>query len=413
MSINVPLLIGWRYVRAKRRNQFISFVSGFSLIGMAIGVMALIIVMSVLNGFDRQIKDSILKVIPHGTLSADSPVSDWHSWAERARQNPRVLGVAPYVKGFALISGLGGDEGVEIHGVLPSEETQVSVVDKNMQAGRFDSLQSGKYNIILGRTLARLLYVTVGDQVTVTTTQLSNSVLGPRPLERTFTISGIFETGGVIDQSVAIIHIEDAQKIFRVRGGVQGLRVKVDDIYQAPAILQAVASTINDEVIVEDWSQTQGSLFQAVKQEKLLVGILQMTIIAIAALNIVTGLVLMVADKRADIAVLRTMGLTARQVLSLFMVQGTSVGLIGLVIGVAVGCFSAYYFSEIFAFLEETFHFKMFDPNVYYTSELPSELHPVDVIVIAGSAFVLSLISTVYPAYRASQVAPAEALRYE
>ena len=423
MSTNVPILIGWRYVRAKRRNQFISFISGFSLLGMAIGVMALIIVMSVLNGFDRQIKDSILKVIPHGTLSSENGIEDWRAVATIVRAQPHVLGVAPYVKGIAALTGPGGDEGVEVHGILPSEEINVSVVDKSMLAGEIGSLQAGEYNIILGRVLARILFLDIGDTVTVTTTQLSNSVLGTRPLERTFTVSGIFETGGIIDQSVALIHIEDAKKIFRVRNGVQGLRVKVDDIYRAPQILKEAASkieggiiggdSIGSELEIQDWSQTQGSLFQAVKQEKLLVGLLQMTIIAIAALNIVTGLILMVADKRADIAVLRTMGLTARQILGLFMVQGTSVGLIGLLAGTFIGCLSAYYFSEIFRFLETVFNFKMFDPNVYYTSELPSELHAADVLVIAISAFGLSLLSTIYPAYRASQVAPAEALRYE
>jgi lipoprotein-releasing system permease protein len=413
MQTNVPVMVGWRYVRAKRRNQFISFISGFSLIGMAIGVMALIIVMSVLNGFDRQIKDSILKVIPHGTLSAEQPLADWREWATIAKQHARVEGVAPFVKGVAVLSADGGDLGVEVQGILPSEEIAVSAVAVNMRAGDLGTLQAGAYNIILGRVLASNLFVTVGDTVRVTTPQLSNSVLGPRPVERSFTISGVFETGGVIDQSVAIIHIEDAKKIFRVRGGVQGLRIKVDDIYRAAPILKEVAERIDADVTVQDWSQTQGSLFKAVKQEKILVGILQMTIIAIAALNIVTGLVLMVADKRADIAVLRTMGLTARQVMGLFIVQGTSVGVIGLSIGVLVGTGGALYFTEIFSFFEDLFGVRMFDPNIYYTSRLPSEVHVIDIMVIGFSAFFLSLISTLYPAFRASQIAPAEALRYE
>lgn len=418
MSTNVPLMIGMRYVRAKRRNQFISFVSGFSLVGMAVGVMALIIVMSVLNGFDRQIKDSILKVVPHGTLTSASPLSDWQSWAEAVKQNPHVLGAAPFVKGYGIIEG-GGSEGVEIHGILPSEEVAVSVIDQSMRYGELGELQAGEYNIILGRVLAAVLQVTVGDTVRVTSTQVSNSLIGPRPLQRSFVVSGVFETGGVIDQGLALIHIEDAKRMFRVRGGVQGLRIKVDNIYQAGAILSDLKNSDFDqrldssEIEFKDWSQTQGSLFKAVKQEKLLVGILQMTIIAIAALNIITGLVLMVADKRTDVAVLRTLGLTARQVMATFMVQGTSVGLIGLVIGVVIGCTTAFYFTPIFSYFEDLFNVRMFDPAVYYTSRLPSELKLADVAVITTAAFLLSISATLYPAFRASKIAPAEALRYE
>ncbi len=422
MSTNVPVMIGLRYVRAKRRNQFISFVSGFSLVGMAVGVLALIVVMSVLNGFDRQIKDSILKVVPHGTLSASSPLADWRSWADAVREHPRVEGVAPYVSGYSILAA-GGSEGVEIQGILPSEEVAVSVIHESMRYGELGTLQAGEYNIILGRVLAAVLQVTVGDTVQLTSTQVSNSLIGPRPLQRSFTVSGVFETGGVIDQGLALIHIDDAKKMFRVRGGVQGLRIKVDDIYQAGPILSDIAANLKnrkfddgvptDQVTIKDWSQTQGSLFKAVKQEKLLVGILQMTIVAIAALNIITGLILMVTDKRTDVAVLRTLGLTARQVMAIFVVQGTSVGFIGLFIGATIGCITAFYFTPIFSFFEDLFGVRMFDPAVYYTSRLPSELQFMDVVVITGSAFCLSLFATLNPAYRASKIAPAEALRYE
>ena len=413
MPKNVPLMIGMRYLRAKRRNQFISFVSGFSLLGMAVGVMSLIIVMSVLNGFDRQIKDSILKVVAHGTVSAEQPLRDWRQWANVALEQPHIIGAAPFVKGYAALSGRAGDEAVEIQGISPDDEGSVSVIDQSMRVGELSDLMAGEYSIILGRVLAIVLQAQVGDKVLVTTPQVTNSILGPRPLKKTFTVSGIFETGGVIDQGMAIIHIEDAKKIYRVRNGVQGLRIKVDDIYRAGPILSALSTQLGDKVEVQDWSQTQGSLFKAVKQEKVLIGILQMTIIAIAALNIITGLVLMVADKRTDIAVLRTLGLTARQVMALFMVQGTSVGLIGLLIGVLLGITGAVYFTVIFSFFEDLLGVRLFDPAIYYTSRIPSDLHYVDVLVITCSALLLSICATLYPAFRASQIAPAEALRYE
>lgn len=413
MSVNVPLLIGWRYVRAKRRNQFISFISGFSLIGMAIGVMALIIVMSVLNGFDRQIKDSILKVVPHGTIEAPQAISDWRTLAQIVEAHPRVIGSAPYISGIASIVGNESNEAMQLAGIDPAEEDRVSVVSASMRQGELSVLQANSYTIVLGRGLAQLLNVSLGDTVLVTTSKLTNSVLGPRPVQRQFTVGGIFETGGVVDANAAFIHIGDAQKMFRIRDGVQGLRIKVDDIYAAGTVLSELRQQLGEDYIVQDWSQTQGSLFKAVKQEKLLTGILQMCIIAIAALNIASGLILMVADKRFDIAVLRTLGLTARQVMGLFVVQGTSVGLIGLVAGTLVGSLTALYFSEIFRFFEDLFGVRLFDPNIYYTSRIPSDLYFSDVVVVVLVAVCLSFISTLYPAFRASQVAPAEALRYE
>lgn len=413
MSVNVPLLVGWRYVRAKRRNQFISFISGFSLFGMGIGVMALIIVMSVLNGFDRQIKDSILKVVPHGTVETPQTMTNWQEWANNLEQHPDIIGAAPYISGIGALSGYGGEEGVELYGVDPQFEPNVSIVHASMRQGELNDLQGGEYRIVLGRVLAQLLHVTLGDRLWVTTSQLTSSVLGPRPIQRQFVVSGIFETGGIVDQNVALIHIDDAQKMFRIRNGVQGIRVKVNDIYQAGTVLSQIRQQYDDELIVRDWSQTQGSLFKAVKQEKILTGILQMCIVAIAALNIVSGLVLMVADKRFDIAVLRTLGLTAKQVMAVFMVQGTSVGLIGLLVGAVIGSATALYFSEIFSFFEDLFGVRLFDPAIYYTSRIPSDLYWSDVVVVVCVAFGLSILSTLYPAFRASKIAPAEALRYE
>lgn len=412
MVSSIPLFIGLRYTRAKRRNQFISFISGFSLLGMALGVMALIIVLSVMNGFDREMKQRILSVIPHGYVDQLPKVDDWQLLANKVNAHPHVVASAPYIASTIMLTYGGRIEAAELQAIDPVAETKVSVVDEKMLVGRLDYLQPGEYGIIMGRILASRLQLAPGDKIRVTSPEINMTPLGAFTRTRNFTLMGVFEVGAEVDTRLAMIHIDDAKTFLRVPG-VQGLHVKTTDMFLAPQVMSELRQELGESVQVKDWSQTQGSLFQAVKMEKLVVGTLLMVIIAVAAFNIVSSLILMVADKRSDIAVLRTLGLTARQVMGIFIVQGVAVGLVGISLGVILGCIIAVFVGDIVSFLESLLGLVVFDPDVYFITELPSLLLWSDVAVVCSVAFVLSVLATLYPAYRASKIEPAEALRYE
>lgn len=413
MLKNIPLYIGLRYTRAKRRNQFISFISAFSLVGMALGVMALIIVMSVMNGFDREMKERILSVIPHGYIDEAPALKDWQALAARVEQHPEVVASAPYIASSAMVSYAGGFEAIELQGVLPEAEARVSIVNQRMLVGDMTALQPGEYGIVMGRLLASRLMLTPGDKVRVTSPEINMTPMGAFTRSRSFTLVGVFEVKAQVDSTLALIHLSDAQKFLR-QPGVQGLHVKTTDLYSAGRVMTELRQQLGEQTFqVKDWSQTQGSLFQAVKMEKIVIGSLLMIIIAVAAFNIVSSLVLMVADKRSDIAVLRTMGVSARQVMAIFIVQGSAVGLIGTLIGAVLGCMVALSLTPIMGFFESLLGLAVFDPEVYFITQLPSLLLWQDVAFICSVALVLSFIATLYPAYRAAQIEPAEALRYE
>jgi len=412
MLKNIPLYIGLRYTRAKRRNQFISFISAFSLVGMALGVMALIIVLSVMNGFDREMKARILSVIPHGFVDQLPALNDWQVLAATVNQHPQVIASAPYIASTAMVSYAGGVEFIELQGILPDAEAQVSIVEQRMIVGSMAQLQPGEYGIVMGRLLASRLMLTSGDKIRLTSPEINITPMGAFTRSRSFTLVGVFEVGAQIDSTLALIHLQDAQKFLR-KPGVQGLHVKTENMFDAARVMAELRAQLGDDYRVKDWSQTQGSLFQAVKMEKIVVGSLLMIIIAVAAFNIVSSLVLMVADKRSDIAVLRTMGVSARQVMGIFIVQGSAVGFIGTFIGTVIGCVVALSLTPIMGAIESLLGLQMFDPEVYFISQLPSVLLWQDVVFICGIALLLSFIATLYPAYRAAQIEPAEALRYE
>lgn len=412
MLKSLPFYIGLRYTRAKRRNQFISFVSAFSLIGMALGVAALILVLSVMNGFDREMKQRILSVIPHGFIDQQPYVNNWQTLADKVEQHPRVLASAPYISGFAMISYARGVESIQLQGIAPEEEARVSVLEQHMLVGSSYQLKSGEFGIVMGSLLARQLGLTPGDKVTLTLPDITITLGGIYPRTKRFTLVGVFEVGAQMDQSMAMIHIDDAQRLLRMQG-VQGLHIKVDDIYAAGTVMSQLQTELGEGFLVKDWSQTQGSLFQAVKMEKIVIAALLSIIIAVAAFNIVSSLVLMVADKRADIAVLRTLGLTARQVMAIFVVQGSAVGFAGTFIGALLGCVLALTISPLMSLIERIGGWQVFNPDVFFMSQLPSMLLWQDVVFICVIALVLSVLATLYPAYRAAQIEPAEALRYE
>ncbi len=412
MFNRISLYIGLRYIRAKRRNSFISFVSLFSLIGMALGVFALIVVLSVMNGFDRELKQRILRVVSHGAITSQQPLVDWPVLVERLQAMPQVLGAAPYVQGYGMADVHGSVHSVQIHGIEPSLEPDVSEVHAHMLAGQLDALQAGEYRVILGALLARYLDVGVGDKVNLTLPLVAVTPAGIFPRARRFTVVGIFEVGAQLDQELALVHWQDAQRLFRRGDAVDGVRLRFDDIYRAPADLRQIEAELGEQYSGRDWSETQGSLFQAVQMEKTVVGVMLSIIITVAAFNIVTTLIMMIAEKRSDIAVLRTMGLPARGVVGLFVVQGVALGVSGIIAGAALGLVVATHLGAMVAWAEQLLGAQIFDPTVYFVTALPSEVQAGDIVRVCLGAFVISLLATCYPAYRASQIQPAEALRY-
>lgn len=412
MNSLLPYYIGLRYTWAKRRNTFISFVSLFAFIGMALGVFALIVVLSVMNGFDRELKDRILRVVPHGFVEPSEPLADWQSLARQVIGRHGVVGAAPYVAGHGLVTYDGSIHGMEIQGIDPAAEQDVSVVHQHMLVGNLADLQPGEYQIVLGSLLARYLGVTIGDKVQVTLPDVSVTPAGIFPRTKRFTVVGVFEVGAQQDQSLTLMHVADAQKLLRRQVGVDGLRVRFEDIYKAPTRLSALRQELGEDYSTRDWSETQGSLFQAIKMEKTVVGIMLGIIIAVAAFNIVTSLIMMITEKRADIAVLRTMGMSAGGVVGIFMVQGTVIGLVGIAIGAGLGIVVAQNLADMVAAVEQMMGAQVFDPTVYFVTTMPSQLLLADVIWVCGGAALISFLVTCYPAWRASQIAPAEALRY-
>ncbi|WP_444933080.1 lipoprotein-releasing ABC transporter permease subunit [Microbulbifer sp. JTAC008] len=409
----VPLFIGLRYVAARRRQQFISFINGFSLLGMALGVFALIVVASVMNGFDRELKTRILSVVPHGFIEREGGLVDWETPARQLETQPHVEATSPFVNGYALLSAHGSSHGAQFQGVEPQALRKVSTVGEHMVMGNLDLLEPRSYGVVLGRILAHQLNVIPGDSVILTLPEVSVTPAGIFPRTKRFTVAGVFSVGAQVDQNVALINIEDAARLTRMTGKVQGLQLRFDDMDNALGLVSVYANELGEGFQGEDWGDSQGSLFQAVKMEKTVVTLMLMIIVAVAAFNIVSALVLMVADKRSDIAVLRTLGLTSRQIMAVFVIQGSAIGIIGAFAGAVLGIVIAMNLTEMVSWIESVVGAKIFDPRVFFVSYLPSEFRVGDAVVVLTAAICMSLLATIFPAWRAAQIEPAEALRYE
>lgn len=411
--------IGWRYTRSRRQDQFLSFISLVSLLGMTLGVAALIIVMSVMNGFEAELRDRILALVPHGFVDAkDGRLQEWQTTADELTQTPGVVAAAPYIGGSAMMANRGAVRGVQLWAIDPTREQQVSDIGRLTVAGDYFSLAHDEFSIVIGDILARHLGVMVGDSVELILPRVTVTPMGIFPRQKRFTVRAIFRSGSQLDSTTAFIGLADGQRLYQLGDGVTGLRVAVDDIFSAQTVLARWLSTLeqgphSEQFRARDWSQTQGSLFQAVKMEKLMVGLLLFVIIAIAAFNIVSILTMMVNDKRAAIAVLRTMGMRPQTVMSIFIVQGAAIGLVGVAVGAALGVPLALNAGAIVAGVEKLFGASLFDPQVYFITRIPSIVVGYDVIVVCIAAWLLSLLAAIYPAWRAAQVQPAEALRYE
>jgi lipoprotein-releasing system permease protein len=408
------LFAGLRYLRSRRRNQFLSFISWFSLLGLILGVAALIIVMSVMNGFEGELKERILRFLPHGFIEPlHGELMDWPALQQELELQPEVLGAAPYIRGHALVNRDGAVRGIELSAIDPQLQLRVSLVDDYMLVGDLDDLVPGEFDIVIGSILARRLRVTIGDAITIVLPRVSVTPVGIFPRMRNFTVVGIFEVGAQLDASEAFIHLRDGQRLFAMGEGVQGIQLQFADIYQSGEILANLQQRLHGDYTTSDWSSLQGSLFQAVKMEKIMVGLMLFIIVAVAAFNIVSILTMMVMDKRSDIAVLRTMGASGGQILGLFLVQGLTIGILGVGLGVVFGVPLALSIGHMVNGLERLLQFQVFDPSVYFITAMPSRLELNDVLWTVVGSLVLTLLATIYPAWRASQIQPAEVLRYE
>ena len=409
------LYIGLRYTRAKRRSGFVSFIAMISMLGIALGVAALIVVLSVMNGFGKELRERTLSMTAHATLSEyNGRLSDWQSLKIKATKHEQIVDAAPYTQTEAMLSNGSRVSGAIVRGVYPEHEPKVSDIDSKMVSGSMDQLKAGAYGIILGRELANALGVYEGDKITVITPQANATPVGVMPRLRRFTITGIFEAGmHQFDRSMALVHISDAQKLFSLGQQVNGLRLKFDDMFNARIITYELEQQLGDDYWVRDWTNMHSNLFKALKTEKVVMFIILMLIVAVAAFNIISTLVMTVTDKQSDIAILRTIGMTPGSLMVIFIIQGMIIGFIGTVLGVAFGIPVALNVNEIVTVVEQFFNTKFLPPDVYYITEIRADVHARDVIVYSLSAFLLSVAATIYPAWRAAKVQPADALRYE
>ena len=407
--------IGNRYVRSRSRNGFVSLISAISMLGITVAVAVLIVVLSVVNGFERELKDRLLAMTAHASIEeADGRLQDWRSWVGQAEDHVEVAAAAPFVSGQGLLVLRDRLSGGQFIGIVPQLEARVSSVGDAVTSGDLASLQPGSFNIVLGVELAEELRATLGDKVTLTLAEGMVTPVGIVPRYKRFTVSGIYRIGMYeFDRRVAFVNLEDSQRLLRLSDDVTGIRLAVTDIYQASQIVRTVALEAGGGVLVSDWTRRHVNFFRSIQITKSIMFVILLMVVAVAAFNIVSTLVMVVKDKQSDIAILRTVGATPSQIVGIFVTQGSVIGIIGTLGGVVLGVLLSLNLESIVGFMEAAFGIKFLAADVYFISDLPADLRIADVAQISGIALVLALLSTLYPAWRGARTSPAEALRYE
>lgn len=410
------IFIGLRYTRAKRRNHFISFISLMSMLGIAIGILVLITVLSVMNGFDREIKKRVFSMVPPVTVgSLMNALSNWEEIESIIQKMPNVTGTAPFINGQAMLTSGGLVSPAMITGIDPASEHKVSEVSDKMVSGKLSDLTPGSFNIILGEELANRLNAIPGDKITVMIPEASFTPAGAIPRFKRFNLVGVFRAGGGFgfDMGYAFIHLNDAQRLFHLNSAVSGIYVNINDVYAAQSMSDKISSVLGPSARVLNWTQQFGEYFHAISLEKKMMFFILLLIIAVAIFNLVCTLVMVVNEKEPDIAILRTFGATPKMILMIFIVQGAIIGVIGTILGVIGGVLLASNVTAVVNFIEHVFHVQFLSSSVYFVNYLPSEIEWNDVWRISFAALSLSLVATLYPAFRAARTEPVEALRYE
>ncbi|HKS58663.1 MAG TPA: lipoprotein-releasing ABC transporter permease subunit [Steroidobacteraceae bacterium] len=409
-------LIGRRYLRASRGNRFVSFISTISMAGLAIGVAVLIVVLSVMNGFEREVRERILSLTSHASITAYSArLSDWQDAARRVRDNPSVVAAAPFIEDQALLIGNGArTSGAVVTGILPAEERNVTAVADKIVEGSFESLQPGEYGIVLGSELAKALDVTLGQRVVLVTSLRTTTPAGVMPRMRAFKVVGLFSAGMYeFDRNLAYVHIGDAARLYRMGDDVSGLRLKLTDLFAAPHIVRDLARSLGGAYYIDDWTRKHANFFRSIQLTKSALFLILLLVVGVAAFNIVSTLVMVVKDKRSDIAILRTVGASPRSVLAIFLTQGVAIGVIGTLAGVLLGVLISWNLESLIHGLERLLGLHFLDAKVYYISDLPARVEWSDVLKISLTAFGLCCLSTLYPSWRAARTQPAQSLRHE
>ena len=407
--------IGLRYLRARQGSRFVGFVSGIAITGIALGVFTLIVVLSVMNGFERDLGRRILDVVAHATLEGDGGRLDaWREIADKTARAAGVVAIAPFVEGRGMVVAGERSAAVDLRAVQPDAERRVSALERHLSGRGFDELVPGRWRILLGRGLAEKLGVSTGDGVLVVIAQGNVTPAGVAPRMRRFTVAGFIDAGMYeFDQGLALVHLDDARRLFRLGAAVTGLRYTFDDPASAGQRIRTIAEGLEGRYYISDWSRRQGNFFRSIQVTKSIMFFVLLMVVAVAAFNIISTLVMVVKEKRADIAILRTLGGSPRDMLAIFMTQGSIIGLLGTVIGVGLGLLVAANVTSIASGLERITGIALVDPRVYFISELPSEIRPGDVVLIASVALALGVLATLYPAWRAARTQPAESLRHE
>ena len=411
--MSVEFSISNQYLRSNRKKGFVSFISGVSMVGLILSVTTLITVLSVMNGFHKELRDRVLSAISHSTISEYSgTLTDWQTLRLSINQNPHVLESSPYIERYGLLSINGRSQGVSVRGVDPRLEKNTSILLDNIKSGNADLTGA---NILIGSGLALQLGVNVGDKITLLTPEISSSIIGIQPRFKRFTLSGIFDAGiNEYDNNLAFIHLNQAQKLYNMKGLVSGVRLKVDDLFEARRITNQVVKKLgNDRYYGTDWMQKKANFIKALNLEKQMIGIVLSLIIAVAAFNIVSMMVMVVTDKKADIAILKTIGMTPKRIVKLFFYQGITIGIVGITLGVILGILLSLNIESVVSGIESLLGFQFFPKDIFYINRFPSEIHLSDVITVAVGAFVLVILAAIYPAKRAGKVEIAKVLNHE